>query len=67
MPVCHFFEDLETLLCDIIFCMGRGNFWTTPECKSYFLCFFLFYFLFEYKFIRNYPNKLIKLELIFKI
>lgn len=59
MPVCHFFEDLETLLCDIIFCMGRGNFWTSPECTSYFhfLYFFLFYFLFEYKFIRNYHIK----------
>lgn len=33
----------------------------------FFLFFFLFYFLFEYKFIRNYPIKLIKVESIFKI
>lgn len=29
--------------------------------------FFLFYFVFEYKFIRNYPIKLINMESIFKI
>lgn len=35
----------------------RAKFWTTPECTGFF--FFLF-FLFEYKFVRNFPIKLIK-------
>lgn len=43
MPVVHFFGDLKTLLCGIIFCIGRAKFWTTPECTA-FLIFCLFGF-----------------------